>query len=82
MLLILCKLCLFQNSEFTSGQNLVSFTTANILDDYTLISLSFAKFPKAAMIFGIAAASVSCTDSSERLLTRVKQGKRFTKYGL
>lgn len=34
------------------------------------------------MIFGIAAASVSCTDSSGLLLIRVKQGKRFTKYGL
>lgn len=48
----------------------------------TLISLSFAKLPKAAMILGIAAASVSCTDSSGLLLIRVRQGKRFTKYGL
>lgn len=48
----------------------------------TLISLSFAKLPNAAMIFGIAAANVSCTDSSGLLLILVKQGKRFTKYGL
>lgn len=34
------------------------------------------------MIFGIAAASVSCTDSSGLLLIRVRQGKRLTKYGL
>lgn len=46
------------------------------------MSLSLAKFPKAAMILGMAAAKVSCTDSSDRLLTRVKQGRRFTKYGL
>lgn len=49
---------------------------------HTLISLSFAKLPKEAIILGIAAASVSWTDSSGLLLVRVRQGNRFTKYGL
>ena len=48
----------------------------------TLISPSLAKGPSVAMILGTAAASVSCTASSGRLLMRVRQGSRFTRYGL
>lgn len=44
--------------------------------------MSFAKLPKEAIILGIAAASVSWTDSSGLLLVRVRQGNRFTRYGL
>lgn len=45
----------------------------------TLISLSFAKLPKEAIILGTAAAKVSWTDSSGLLLVRLRHGRRFTR---
>jgi hypothetical protein len=47
--------------------------------NHTLISLSFAKLPKEAIILGTAAAKVSWTDSSGLLLVRVRHGRRFTR---
>ncbi|XP_010770173.1 huntingtin [Notothenia coriiceps] len=44
-----------------------------------LISPSLAKWPKADMILGIAAARVSCTLSSCRLVIRERHGSRFTR---
>ncbi|KAG9346963.1 hypothetical protein JZ751_005890 [Albula glossodonta] len=46
----------------------------------TLISPSLAKLPNGAMILGMAAARVSCTLSSGRLLIRVRHGSRFTRH--
>lgn len=48
----------------------------------TLISPSLAKCPRAAIILGIAAARVSCTVSSCRLVIRARHGNRLTRYGL
>ncbi|TNN44238.1 hypothetical protein EYF80_045566 [Liparis tanakae] len=46
----------------------------------TLISPSLAKCPKAAMTLGIAAARVSWTDSSCRLVIRETHGNRLTRH--
>lgn len=45
----------------------------------TLISPSLAKWPRADMILGIEAASVSCTVSSCRLVILARHGSRLTR---